>query len=573
MRNRISAGLFLLCIVLFAMGCAAQVRPDIKVVGEDLQFSGDHAFRFERDFVTRFPNRHSGEPASKAAVEYLAEEVGRLGWDCRLDRWEVVNYSRPLELVNTVCRLPGASEQEILLIAHHDIAPTTVEGADNDGAGVAILYHLAEIFAQEGELPYTLVLLFSDGEEYGMLGTQRYAETHPDTGDVLVAISLDNAGRDYYDGTTVSLIGQFRNYGPIWLPLTVRDAAAAAGLWQVHLRAPFDQVTDQAAPMSLMDQGPLVAAGIPGVGLAGRVPPEMGDLHFRLWHDPDDTMAYESADTLEQLGRTAEAVVRQLLLMESFPRDMQPYLYFEGANRILTGAPLYLVFIVFVGIFFAAARFGGKVPWQEKVAGWPAAFAHFSSIWLPLVGSVVLLYAMVWVGLMENYDTYPATTKDPAITSPSWAAVIVYLAGLVLFLIVGRRLARRYMETGKRPDWAQVRSLALFIVGLSGLYLIFRNPFSLLFIVPTLFWLLIRGRRGGGKVLDIILLLLGGLVIYALVYIFGFTVLRINFVFLWFLMNMFSIRLISFKTAALIAAILAAGLTLVVRPAELKRSP
>jgi len=39
----------------------------------------------------------------------------------------------PTPLRNVVCRLPGASAREIVLIAHHDIAPTTAPGADNDG--------------------------------------------------------------------------------------------------------------------------------------------------------------------------------------------------------------------------------------------------------------------------------------------------------------------------------------------------------------------------------------------------------------------------------------------------------
>jgi hypothetical protein len=77
---------------------------------------------------------------------------------------------------------------------------------------------------------------------------------------------------------------------------------------------------------------------------------------------------------------------------------------------------------------------------------------------------------------------------------------------------------------------------------------------------------MISGRSKAGKALDILFFLLGGLVVYALVFIFGFVVLSYNLTFLWFMMNMFSIRLISFKTAALITAIIAAALTLVVNP-------
>ena len=53
--------------------------------------------------------------------------------------------------------------------------------------------------------------------------------------------------------------------------------------------------------------------------------------------------------------------------------------------------------------------------------------------------------------------------------------------------------------------------------------------------------------------------LLGGLVVYGLIYVFGF---------LWYLLNMFSVRMLSFASAGVITAILAAGLSLVVKPPQ-----
>jgi hypothetical protein len=42
--------------------------------------------------------------------------------------------------------------------------------------------------------------------------------------------------------------------------------------------------------------------------------------------------------------------------------------------------------------------------------------------------------------------------------------------------------------------------------------------------------------------------------------------LGLNFAFLWYLLNMFSIQMLSFVSAALITAIIAAGLAMVVKP-------
>jgi hypothetical protein len=94
------------------------------------------------------------------------------------------------------------------------------------------------------------------------------------------------------------------------------------------------------------------------------------------------------------------------------------------------------------------------------------------------------------------------------------------------------------------------------------------NPFTLLFCVPLLFWFLIGGRKRFGKVLDVVFFLLGGLMVYALIYIQGFLKLHYDLAFLWFVMNMFSIRMLSFLSATVVTAIIAAGLTMIVNPPQ-----
>jgi hypothetical protein len=101
---------------------------------------------------------------------------------------------------------------------------------------------------------------------------------------------------------------------------------------------------------------------------------------------------------------------------------------------------------------------------------------------------------------------------------------------------------------------------------LVAVYLLFRNPFSLLFLVPVLFWLLIRGRKSAGKVLDILFFILGGLLPYLLIYQFGFIFLRYNWAFLWYFLNMFSSQMVSVLTAVVSTAVVGAGLALIVNP-------
>ena len=312
----------------------------------------------------------------------------------------------------------------------------------------------------------------------------------------------------------------------------------------------------------------MVAAGVPALGFTGGYPAEFADLHYDLWHSPEDTMAYQSAETLAGSGAIAEALIRQLLSMQGFPEESGPYLYFDNSQQVLRGLPLYLVFILFVGLFFVGSYFAGSASMGEKIKRWPGALAHYLGLWLPLVATILLLYLFVEVGVLVEYHLYPATTKDPELLNPDWWAVFLFFLGLTIALIIGRRLAGRYLRDQAAIEFGSIKSLAFLIIGLVGLYIVLVNPFSLLFLVPVLFWLLIAGRGGAGGVLDMLFYLLGGLVVYALVYFFGFIRLRYGFTFLWMFLNMFSTGTISFSAALAGTAVLAAGLSMVARPPQ-----
>jgi len=560
--------ILLIVLVLFGLlGCATQPQPDITYDPTTLKLDGEQVFATETEFVTQFPNRDSGQPNNRLAAEWLQTQFSALGLTCAMQEWEVINYSQPLPLNNVVCSLPGDSEQEIVIVAHLDQFAGTTQGADNDGSGIAILLELAKLFAAEDVPPYTLTFLASDGEEYGMLGTRHYAATHPDKGRIIAAYSLDNLGKVFYTGVRLGIQGQLRGVGPLWLQLTAQEAAQAAGdIWVPAIVPTYEQLLSQAVPISLWDQGPLVAAGIPAVGLGEICPAEHAQDCWDTYHSELDTLAHQSPATLHQSGRIAEALTRQLLAMEQFPQESGPYLYFPDGNSVLRGPVLWLMLVGFVTLFLVGSWWVGRQrPFSEITHGWLTALPHFLGLWLPWVASGLLLYLLVEVGLMEKFAVYPAVARDPILFNPRWPAVIIYVVGLGLFLWLGRRLAARWQR--EAPAFWQRKSLTLLVVGLGGLYILLRNPFSLLFLVPLVFWFLIKGRQSAaGRILDWVLALAGGLIVYVLLYFFGFVILRNNFVILWYILMIFSIRMVSFWSLAVATAILASGVALVVNP-------
>jgi len=363
--------------------------------------------------------------------------------------------------------------------------------------------------------------------------------------------------------------GQFGGYGDLWLLRTAQEAARAYGdVWVPEIRSALFQALDQAVPVSYMDQGPMVAAGIPALGFAATEPPEFEELDWETFHTPLDTLDLQSAAVLSQSGRGTEALIRQLLAMDNHPRRSGPYLYFEGSAAVLRGGPLWAIFVAFVALFFVGSLFLGHVSFDQKLKVWRSAFFYFLSFWLPLVGGVLLLYLLVQVGLLEEFHLYPATTKDPTILNPNWLALGAFLVGLGVFFALGRSGWRTLRHRLPHLNPISVKNFGLFVIGLAGVYILLINPFSLLFFVPLLFWFLISERHGSARVLDWVFFALGGLMIYALIYFFGFLMQRMGFAILWFLLLMFSTGMITFPTALAIMAVIASGLSMVIKPGK-----
>lgn len=95
---------------------------------------------------------------------------------------------------NIVARLPGGGKQPaILLMAHYDSVPHS-PGASDDGSGVAAILEVIRALRAGGELEHELLVLFSDGEEMGLLGATAFVEEHPWAERAGVTLNLEARG-------------------------------------------------------------------------------------------------------------------------------------------------------------------------------------------------------------------------------------------------------------------------------------------------------------------------------------------------------------------------------------------
>ena len=164
------------------------------------EFSAARAMRDVRE-IAKQPHP-LGSAENDRVREYLVGRLRELGANPAVqtatvarhspfgpDTWAVVN--------NIVAKIPGSNPTgAVLIVAHYDSVPSG-PGAGDDAASVAaILETIRALKAGATPLRNDLIVLFTDGEELGLLGAQGFVETYPALRDIKVVLNFEMRG-DY----------------------------------------------------------------------------------------------------------------------------------------------------------------------------------------------------------------------------------------------------------------------------------------------------------------------------------------------------------------------------------------
>ena len=95
---------------------------------------------------------------------------------------------------NVIARLPGETNERIVISAHYDSFWNGVHAMDN-GAGISSILALAQKIQGKGKLPYTIEFVCFGGEELGLWGSTGYCKQSKDLStNVKAIINLDTFG-------------------------------------------------------------------------------------------------------------------------------------------------------------------------------------------------------------------------------------------------------------------------------------------------------------------------------------------------------------------------------------------
>ena len=81
----------------------------------------------------------------------------------------------------------------MLVASHYDSVPAG-PGASDDGAGVAANLEVARVLQSRRPSRHSIIFLFDEGEEQGLLGAHAFVEAHPWAKEVRAVVNVDARG-------------------------------------------------------------------------------------------------------------------------------------------------------------------------------------------------------------------------------------------------------------------------------------------------------------------------------------------------------------------------------------------
>ncbi|MEU1982538.1 M20/M25/M40 family metallo-hydrolase [Nocardia sp. NPDC019395] len=431
-RHR-ALGAVVLLILAGVAGLAVQAEGNDR---EPVPASVPGQFSAERGraHLDRFATepRPMGSAASERTAGYIQDQLRAAGFGVEIQHAVGAGAGPGLatfgRVDNVIATLPGRDATGTVLLAAHYDSVATGPGASDDGAAVAAMLEVGRQISRDGGLRNNLVLLFTDGEEDGLLGAEAFAREHP----------LGRAGG-------VVLNWEARGVsGPSLMFETSRGNAELAALFA-------DAVPDPRGDSSMAeiyrnlpndtDFSEFAAAGFTGLNFAYIEQPA-------YYHTAGDSLANLDPRSLQHHGENMLALTRALgaadLLALRTDRDAT-YFRLGPISVRYPNALVWPLAILAVALVAALAVLARR---RESADARRIMLAAVSAA-IPLGASIGLGQALWWllVALRPRYQLMNGLLYRPECYEAALAAA-AGVALLVWYLLLRRRLGPAALAIG-----------------------------------------------------------------------------------------------------------------------------
>jgi len=189
------AWLFIVLVAVLAIQELRAPEPE-RATAPAGQFSAERAMVYVRAIASA--PHPLGSDANNTVRNYLLAQLSSLGLNPQVfDGTGTTQFRNSAVIAHTrdiLGRLSGsANTGAIMLLCHYDSVPTAPAAAD-DGAAVAAILEAVRAARAGPGLKNDLIILFTDGEESGLLGADAFAASHPWMKDVALVLNFEARG-------------------------------------------------------------------------------------------------------------------------------------------------------------------------------------------------------------------------------------------------------------------------------------------------------------------------------------------------------------------------------------------
>jgi hypothetical protein len=524
--------IFILAAWLVSALLLSAEPPSLPVSRTPLAFDASAAYRIAREFITQFPRRVLGSLESRQSTGYIQDHLEKLGYSRTYTHFEA-RIARPIQVGRNVIAFRQGETPEILaVVAHMDTARTTVQGAMDNGSGVAVLLELARVFSEK-PTRRSLLLALTDAGEWGSLGAKDLAVNYPDRGRIAAVLSLDHGSVGDVEALCLEEAGQLKGFSPPWLRRLAREAIASVNL-PVRRSSGFSEYFDRALLISWADQGPFLSEGIPAINLGA----ESKD-HRRqkeIYHSSRDTIENLEPAGIGAYGQAAERIMRTLDELPSIPKAAPDGFRVWDARYLRSGIIQTLQILSFLPLAAAFIFYWNNHVRRLTKTGIGREFLSFLGTLLPLWILVFLIQLARALRLLPVYTLYPAAIKDPVLENPAWNVLAGIFGTALLAALVCYLIAKYSFRDLPKPDFHVSKFVLLVLLGIAVALALAYNSYwaSLFLVLPAWVWSLIGHTRSSErKLMNRVLILAGGAVYFISMWVFASN-LSLGWNFIWY---------------------------------------
>lgn len=292
-------------IPFLLFGCKPDGQTDIPA------FDGQRAFAEVVALVQTSP-RDAGTANAKKAAEHIAQRLESFGVAAEIDTFQDQTPEGVKTFHNVVGRIPGKTDQWIILGSHFDTMPgiANFQGANDGGSSTGVLLELARMLSKQRPA-VGIIFAFFDGEE----GIAGYGPNDGLHGSRHMAASLVEAGAAH----TIKGMVLLDMVGDKDLHLTIPYNSSRSLVKELidaaHAAGHRDRFTLSLDMVITDDHQPFLDAGIPAIDLIDfrfGSAPGLNDY----WHTAADNLNHIGFQSLELVGNVVVELLKKMAFTE-----------------------------------------------------------------------------------------------------------------------------------------------------------------------------------------------------------------------------------------------------------------